>query len=109
MPELPIADTPITVNLANDLPGLIEAAAVNLEDNWKTIDGPAPRQLPIIIGHAQATLALAIAQADANRIAETDSLINYLAVASQHRLAYQPGEGVLKSIQARVEERLGLA
>jgi hypothetical protein len=51
---------------------------------------------------AQATIALVEAQQTAN-------LLAYLNVASQYRLAYSPSENVLKSVQADVETRLGLA
>lgn len=109
MTDQPLSDTPTTVDLANDLPGLIEAAAKNLEDNWKAPEGHAPRQLPIVIGQAQATLAQAIATDKLAREQETANLINYLNVASQYRLPYVPSEAALKSAQARVEERIGLA
>ena len=39
----------------------------------------------------------------------TANMIAYLNVASQYRLAWAPSETVLKAVQARVEERLGLA
>lgn len=48
-----------------------------------------------------ATLAVAHEQRTAN-------LLAYLAAAGTARMAYQPSESVLKSVQAEVEERLGL-
>lgn len=51
---------------------------------------------------AQATTALAEEHHTAN-------LIAYLKTAGTIHMAYRPGENVLKSVQARIEERLGLA
>lgn len=49
-----------------------------------------------------ATLAVAHEQRTAN-------LLAYLAAASNNDLPYRPSPSVLKSVQAEVEERLGLA
>lgn len=51
---------------------------------------------------AEATLALAYEQHTAN-------LIAYLNAASTIDLSWHASESVLRSVQARVEERLGLA
>jgi hypothetical protein len=94
---------PVTVSLANDLPGLIEAATKNLEDNWKSpfADG-APRQLPIILGQAQATLALAIAQTRTADAAELGNMI-----AARHMGIYNnPAE--YRAVENKLRELLGL-
>jgi hypothetical protein len=113
MPDQPISDAPFTVNLANDLPGLIEAATVNLEDNWKPpFADQAPRQLPIVIGQAQATLALAIAQYRANTIAETANLIAFYNMSDEDA-AGLISKGIMnrdkfEALAKNIAERLGL-
>lgn len=98
---------PKNIPTADDLPGLLKAAVLNLN----APDGITREQYRdrAIAANAQATLALAIVQTEANRRAETANLIAYLEAASQDRLTYQPSEAVLKSVQADVEVRLGLA
>lgn len=54
--------------------------------------------------YAQAEATLAVADE-----LKTANLIAYLAAVGTSRMAYLPGESVLKSIQADIEVRLGLA
>jgi translation initiation factor 2B subunit (eIF-2B alpha/beta/delta family) len=58
---------------------------------------------PITGGQAIAAATVALAQEQ-----RTANLIAYLAAAGTARVAYQPSESVLKSVQAEIEERLGL-
>jgi hypothetical protein len=56
-----------------------------------------------------ATRAVAVETARLADAAETDSMIAYLKAAYQGGLAYRPSAEVLKSVQAQIETRLGLA
>jgi hypothetical protein len=81
-------------------PDYLAAAKLNLNaPDGITIEQYAGRAAAAL---AQATIALVEAQQTAN-------LLAYLNVASQYRLAYVPSENILKSVQADVETRLGLA
>lgn len=59
-------------------------------------------------GITDATMLTAQLEVIAEQL-QTANLLAYLNVATQYRLAYTPSEAVLKSVQADVEVRLGLA
>jgi len=63
----------------------------------------------VAAAQAQATIALAEQQKRTADALETANLIAYLRTAYQGGLAYRPSAEVLKSVQADVETRLGLA
>ncbi|WNN96016.1 hypothetical protein SEA_HIRKO_66 [Arthrobacter phage Hirko] len=78
---------PKPTRTADDLPGLLGAACVNLEID---ADVQLPIEGNIALAQAQATLALAIAQNDANRVArrtadalETANLIAFYNVSDE--------------------------
>lgn len=74
-------------------------------------DNKAARQAEYNLGRtgvtsgerAQVLASLAVAHEQ-----RTANLLAYLAAASNNDLPYQPSPSVLKSVQAEVEERLGL-
>ena len=70
---------------------------------------PQQYEIRVAAAQVQATIALAEQQARAADALETSNLIAYMRTAYQGGLAYRPSAEVLKSVQADVETRLGLA
>lgn len=64
--------------------------------------GLTERQIAAAQAQAEATLALAYEQRTAN-------LIAYLAAAASETVGYAPPHGVLTSVQADIEVRIGVA